>query len=162
MNRLFRYLALAVSLTIATPALAQFQGLDLGGKKTKKKKKSGGGSKSNNTDKEDEKDKEEDKGSGEMKLPDTGLDLTQPDTNTNANKNNPPPDLTKDNGKTKQAPAMSFEAVDVSGKTGDRQKLEAALTQFKNENYEQAALSSYELLQDPSLAALHLEARYLL
>lgn len=158
MIRPLRLLAIALSLAIATPALAQFQGLDLGGKKAKNKKKktnSGGGTKTNA---DDEKDDEK-KGSDDVKLPETGLDLTAPDTGTKANDTGT---ATKDNGKTKQAPAMTFDAVDVSGKTGDRQKLDAAMNQFKSENYEQAALSSYELLNDPSLAALHLEARYLL
>lgn len=166
MSRLLRYLAFALCLAIAAPASAQmnFKGLNLGGSKAKKKKKKKNGSSTTTTqEKDEEEEKTEDKGAStdtgsDAQLPTGGLDLTQPDTGTAKT------DTTKkdDKGPAKQAPAMSFEAVDVSGKTADRQKLDAALNQFKNENYEQAALSSYELIQDPNLAGLHLEARYLL
>ncbi len=57
---------------------------------------------------------------------------------------------------------MSFDAVDVSGKSGDRQRLDVAIALFKNEEYEKAAMSSFEMLQDVKLAGLHLEARYVL
>jgi tetratricopeptide (TPR) repeat protein len=57
---------------------------------------------------------------------------------------------------------MSFDAVDVSGKTADRQRLDAALNQFKDEKYEESALSAYELMNDPKMAGLGLESQYLL
>ncbi|HZH03328.1 MAG TPA: adventurous gliding motility protein GltC [Myxococcaceae bacterium] len=62
----------------------------------------------------------------------------------------------------KPAPVMSFDAVDVSGKSGDRQRIDAAAEKFKNQEYELAALASDEIMKDPKAAALHLEAQYLL
>ncbi|MCP3097711.1 adventurous gliding motility protein GltC [Myxococcus sp. K15C18031901] len=70
-------------------------------------------------------------------------------------------DLTQESPKP-AAPTMSFEAVDVSGKTADRQRLEIAISLFKNDEYEKAAMASHELLADPKLAGLHTEARYVL
>jgi hypothetical protein len=71
----------------------------------------------------------------------------------------PPPTVQKP---LKPAPTMTFDAVDVSGKTGERQRLDVALRQFKEEHYDQAALSSSELMQDPKLSELHLDANFLL
>ncbi|NOK38494.1 hypothetical protein D7W79_39800 [Corallococcus exercitus] len=70
-------------------------------------------------------------------------------------------DLTSDNDKP-PAPTMTFDAVDVSGKTADRQRLDAAISLFKNDEYEKAAMASHELLGDPKLQGLHVEARYVL
>jgi tetratricopeptide (TPR) repeat protein len=56
--------------------------------------------------------------------------------------------------------AMNFDAVDVSGKTGDRQKLEVAISQFRAESYEGAALSFSDIVQDPKYAAIAPEASY--
>src|SRR5438876_7983719 len=99
---------LTLSLLVATPALAQmnFEGLDLGGKKKKKKE-----------EKKEEKKKEEGS-SSEVKIPAGGVDLTKP-----PEKEEKP---VKGN-----APTMSFEGVDVSGKAADRQKLDAAVREFK-------------------------------
>ena len=60
------------------------------------------------------------------------------------------------------APTMQFEAVDVSGKSPDRQRVEAANNLFKSDNYEGAAMAANELLSDPKMAALHPEAEYVL
>lgn len=70
-------------------------------------------------------------------------------------------DLTQEAPK-QTAPTMSFDAVDVSGKTADRQRLDIAVNLFKNDEYEKAAMSAHELLQDAKLAGLHTEARYVL
>ncbi|HEY0882931.1 MAG TPA: adventurous gliding motility protein GltC [Archangium sp.] len=141
--RLTRLLALALITALAAPAWAQmnFEGLDLGGKK---KKKPAGGKKKNGDSKKDEK---KDEGSGEVPLPEGGLDLSKP----------PVAEEKKD---TKPAPTMSFEAVDVSGKTGDRQKMDAAITQFKNDQFEPAALAFSEMSQDPNMAGLAVESEY--
>ncbi|MBN1205224.1 MAG: adventurous gliding motility protein GltC [Myxococcaceae bacterium] len=64
-------------------------------------------------------------------------------------------DAPKGNGQT-----MTFDAVDVSGKSADRQRLDVAVSLFKNDEYEQAAMAAYELIKDPKLAGLHTEARY--
>ena len=55
---------------------------------------------------------------------------------------------------------MSFDAVDVSGKTGDRQKMDAAITQFKNDQFEPAALAFFDMSQDPAMAGLSVESEY--
>jgi hypothetical protein len=73
-----------------------------------------------------------------------------------------PPKTAQPEKPQKPAPTMSFEAVDVSGKTAERQRLEVAVRQFKEERYQEAALTAYELMQDPKLAELYLEANYLL
>ncbi|HYH94504.1 adventurous gliding motility protein GltC [Hyalangium sp.] len=58
------------------------------------------------------------------------------------------------------APTMTFDAVDVSGKTADRQRLDVAVSLFKNDQYEQASMAAYEILKDPKMGGLHVEARY--
>ncbi len=73
-----------------------------------------------------------------------------------------PQSLPKAEKPSKPAPTMTFEAVDVSGKSGERQRLDVALRQFKDERYDQAAITSHELMQDPKLAELYLDAEYLL
>src|SRR5438105_2899787 len=124
-----------LSLLVATPALAQmnFEGLDLGGKKKKKKEEK----------KKEEKKEKEEGGSNEVKMPEGGLDLTKPPEKEEKSRGN--------------APTMSFEGVDVSGKAADRQKLDAAVREFKDESYELAALHSYDLMQDPKMAGLQTE-----
>jgi tetratricopeptide (TPR) repeat protein len=154
MARLLRLVSVGLLLSYAAPVFAQmsFEGLDLSDSKKKKKKKS--------EPKTEKPPPEESKPAEQAKPPDTttetkkddglGLDLTAP---TPADKK--PKDK-------KTAPTMTFEAVDVSGKTGDRQRLDTAVNQFKNEQYEQASLSAFELMQDPKYAELSLEAEYLL
>src|SRR5215831_18060505 len=74
----------------------------------------------------------------------------------------PPPTIQKSEKPAKPAPTMTFEPVDVSGKSAERQKLDVALREFKDEHYDLAAVSSYELMQDPKLAELHMDANFLL
>ncbi|MHB8872136.1 MAG: adventurous gliding motility protein GltC [Myxococcaceae bacterium] len=130
--------ALAFGLSTAAHAQMNFEGLDLGGGTKKKKKK------------KVPDEKKPDEGT-EAPLPEGGLDLTKPSGET-AEK--------KKKIEDKPAPTMSFDAVDVSGKSSERQKLDVALSQFKAEAYDQSALTSHELMQDPKLAALHIEAQY--
>ncbi len=137
-----------VSFGVSTTASAQFQGLDLGKKGSKSKSKTK--SKGKDTKKDDKKDD-----SAAVPLPEGGLDLNKPAEKADA----PPP---KKEAPTKSAPMMSLEGVELTGKTGDRQRLDAAAALFKQEQYEQAALASSELMNDPKMAALHLEANYLL
>ncbi|MFZ5470460.1 MAG: adventurous gliding motility protein GltC [Myxococcota bacterium] len=155
MPRFLRLLAFVLCLGLALPAsLAHaqmsFEGLDLGGsKKKKKKKKSTGASAKPDEEEEEEKDKTKD-----ALLPAGGLDLTKPATDDK-------PAVAEDKKKgDKPGAGMSFDALDVSGKTAERQRLDAALAKFKAEQYEQSALESYELMQDPKMAPLHLEAQY--
>jgi TolA-binding protein len=60
------------------------------------------------------------------------------------------------------APTMSFEEVDVSGKSAERQKLDVALTQFKKGQYDDAAVSLSDIIKDPANLAIAPEAQYLL
>lgn len=144
-----RALIVGTLLAFGSPLVAHaqmnFEGLDLG-KKKKKPKPNG---------KKDEKKDEKKEEDGAVPMPEGGLDLTQPDAKADAK----PDEKKKD---VKAAPTMSFEAVDVSGKSGDRQKLDVATTQFKNEQYDQAALTASDLMNDPKFAALAVEAQYLL
>ena len=156
MMRPLRFIVLGLMLAIATPASAQmsFEGLDLAPdtnkKKTKKKKvrkkRAPAAESPKSTD-----DDEDEAPSAATPLPAGGLDLSQPAGKAEAPKTD-----------AKAAPTMTFEAVDVSGKSGERQKLDAALQLFKDEKYDQAALFSYEIMEDPKMAGLHVEAHYLL
>jgi outer membrane protein assembly factor BamD (BamD/ComL family) len=168
MTRFLRPLSLAVALAFwglcAGSAFAQFEGLDLSDtpkkkKKTSSKKKKGKGedakpppSEEDTTEASTVTDKAE---KDKAKPEDTGfgLDLTAPE----------PPKAAAGKGKEKDkgGGALSFEAVDVSGKA-DRTALDAAIAQFKAENYERASLAANEILQDPKMAELSVEAQYLL
>ncbi|HVE82289.1 MAG TPA: adventurous gliding motility protein GltC [Myxococcales bacterium] len=184
MTRHLRLLTLAAALLyggfITGTAHAQFEGLDLGSKKKGKKG-------STTTKKKGKKGKEKEEETGTMPPPpessatpstspaagagaagkgtegakpgDTGVGLDLSGTGEA-----PPAAKGAAPGKKgdKAAPTMSFEAVDVSGKTADRQKLDAALAQFKGEDYEKAAMAAWEIMQDPKFGDLHQETQYLL
>jgi hypothetical protein len=147
---LLRALSVVMAVVLATPAAAQmnFEGLDLGGPKKKKKPPTGGGGKK----KPDEKKPVETSPQPDVELPAEGLDLSKP-----PDKKKPPPPKPEE---TKAAPTMTFDAVDVGGKTGDRQKLDAAINQFKEDAFEPAALAFFEMSQDPRFAANQIEAEY--
>lgn len=173
MTRLVRPLSLAVALAFwglgAGSAFAQFEGLDLSSSPKKKKKTTTTKKKKGKGEKEDPKPppdedvapaaagpdpaKKEEKDKDKAADTGFGLDLNAPE---------PAKAAAPGKGKEKTAPTMSFDAVDVSGKTADRQKLDAAINEFKAESYEKAALASHELMQDPKMAELSLEAQYLL
>lgn len=184
MKRLLRPLCLAtlgLTLAWANPSPAQsFEGLDLSQPAKKKKKKpsrkpSRGGKKPAAGSSPDD-DSDSDSSSGASAAGDTSgsaTTATPAPANTGTASTPAAPaaaasqsgglglDLTSD-APPKAAPTMSFDAVDVSGKSGDRQRLDVAIALFKNEEYDKAAMSSFEMLQDPKLAGLHLEARYVL
>ncbi|WP_240475470.1 adventurous gliding motility protein GltC [Vulgatibacter incomptus] len=63
---------------------------------------------------------------------------------------------------TRPPPTLSFEGFDVTGKTADRQKLDAAMRLFQEKSFETAALGFHEILQDPTAADQHPQAEYLL
>ncbi len=119
-------------------AQMNFEGLDM---KKKKKKK---------TEKKTEEKKTED--TGAVPLPEGGLDLSK--TADESKKDDKKP--------AGSAPTMTFDTVDVAGKTADRQKLDQAANEFRNENYEGAALQAYDLMSDPKYAGLAVESQYLL
>ena len=62
----------------------------------------------------------------------------------------------------KPAATLTFDAVDLTGKSAERQRLDVAVQQFKQQQYELAALTAYELMRDPKLLALQLDAHYVL
>ncbi len=89
-----------------------FEGLDLGNKKKKKHKK---------VEKKDEK-KDEKQDEGAVPLPEGGLDLTKTGGDDTKKEEKKP---------AGSAPTMTFDTVDVAGKTADRQKLDAAANEFQ-------------------------------
>ncbi|HWV38983.1 MAG TPA: hypothetical protein VN033_10965, partial [Vulgatibacter sp.] len=59
-------------------------------------------------------------------------------------------------------PVLTFEGLDVEGKTSDRQKLDAATRLFREGSFESAALGFHEILQDPGAVDQYPQAEYLL
>lgn len=152
-TNVMRWSLLALVVGLAVPAHAQmsFEGLDLGNSKAKKKKPPQKKPPEKAPEKAPEK-KPEETGNNEVPLPEGGLDLSKP----------PPSaaETAKKPADNKPAPTMSFDAVDVSGKTGDRQRMDAAIAQFKAESYEPAAVAFFEMSQDPKLQPMQVEAEY--
>lgn len=151
-RRLTSALTLGLVLSFSAPALAQmsFEGLDLndGAKKKKSVKKKKRYSKKKRAAPEEK---------AEEAVPSGGVDLSgQPASGA------PAISVGADQPTVKKevAPVMSFEAVDVSGNTADRQKMENVLKLFKEEAYEASAMAAQEILQDEKLLGLHIEARY--
>lgn len=161
-HRLLRPFAVLVALLLAAPAFPQsFEGLDLSEPKKKKRPRRKPAPKKPDAQTADKPVEETETEAETGAAPESGsaapaakpeegglgLDLTAPTAP-------PKPEKT--------APTMSFDAVDVSGKSADRQRLEIAIGQFKNKQYELAALSSFELLQDKKMAELAAESQYVL
>ena len=148
MPRSLRLVALALPLLLAGGTPAQtFQGLDTPPPPPKKPKPST----SSTT-----KPASATQTSGQQGL---GLDLTTPappPAKTDLPMPPPPP------SKKGTAPTTTFEALDVSGRTADRQRLEAANASFQRGEYDKAALAAWELMNDPKMAPLQLESQYLL
>lgn len=144
-----RAFAFMLATLIAAPSFAQmsFEGLDLG--TSKKKKKTSKKKKQQPDDNKPPPEEKKEEGTGEVPLPEGGLDLSKP-----------PPAEEKKKTDNKASPTMSFDAVDVSGKTGDRQRMDAAISQFKDESYEAAALAFFEMTQDPNMAGMGAESEY--
>ncbi|HXX31544.1 MAG TPA: adventurous gliding motility protein GltC [Myxococcaceae bacterium] len=95
--------------------------------------------------------------------PALGVDLTQPTpVKPKSAKDLPMPPPPGAGAGKKTAPTTSFEALDVTGKTADRQRLEAANALFLAKEYDKAALAAWELVSDPKMAPLQLESQYLL
>lgn len=170
--RLLRHAVLGLALVWAVPASAQsFEGLDLNtpkGKKTRrpaKAKKPARGAR-----KAAPPEAEQPVAAPAEAVTDSAPAEVMPSLDVSSPPSAPVPaaapaqpdglglDLTRE----VPAPTMSFDAVDVSGKTADRQKLDAAISLFKDDRYEQASMAAFELLSDPKLAGLHTEARYVL
>jgi tetratricopeptide (TPR) repeat protein len=162
---------LGLTLTWAQPSPAQsFEGLDISQPKKKKKssRKPRGGKKSGATQapSSDESESDDSSDASSSSATDSSAAQTPAAAPAQGSAAQPPAmglDLTADTPPpTQTAPTMSFDAVDVSGKSGDRQRLDVAVSLFKNDEYDKAAMSAFEMIQDPKLAGLHLEARYVL
>ncbi|MBZ4417077.1 adventurous gliding motility protein GltC [Myxococcus sp. RHSTA-1-4] len=188
--RLIRVAVLGLALAWTAPSFAQsFEGLDLGAQSKKKKRgstskkkktstrKSRGGKATPATPEDTSEDASASSESpaGALTPAETAPAVPAQPAATPASTPAPAPtpasppasagglglDLTSDAPKP-AAPTMSFDAVDVSGKTADRQRLDVAVSLFKNDEYEKAAMAAHELLGDAKLAGLHTEARYVL
>lgn len=57
---------------------------------------------------------------------------------------------------------MTFDAIDVSGKSAERQRLDAAVKLFKDGQFEASVVAVHQILKDPRYADLHVEAEYVL
>jgi tetratricopeptide (TPR) repeat protein len=172
--RLLRLALLGLVLAWAMPAPAQnFEGLDSSSSKKKKRGKNNSSSKKKKRGKKDESPPME---NAPITAPIEATPAAPTEAPAPAPTAAPDPvpapaapaaqdsgglglDLSGDTNKG-TAPTMSFDAVDVSGKTADRQKLDVAISLFKNDQYEQAAMAGYEILTDMNMAGLHVEARY--
>lgn len=149
-------LALPAQAHFAPPLLhavmgqMSFDGLDLSGDKKKDKKA-----------KDNKKPKKEDKKTPEPAVtPAVPLDLgtaATPEPKKEDRKSDPKPAKPPE-----AAPTMSFDAIDVTGRSAERQRIEAANALFKKGEFVESALALDEILKDQKAADLHLESKYLL
>lgn len=166
-------LALCLSVAVLLPRVAvaqiNFDGLDLSGdeknKKKGAKKPAKGKDKKKHEDPKPVDTKPADSGAKpadtSAKPADTGsmgLDLSGGGGSTPAKPADAKPAEPPKKGGP--APLMTFDAVDVSGKSAERQRLDAAIKLFKDEAYEAAALAFAEVLADPKMAPFADEAQY--
>ncbi len=183
--RLIRFALLGLALVWAMPAPAQsFEGLDVPSSKKKKKKATPTKKKKTSKGKKTPAEEPPEEASPTPAPSETpmvpadaaGTPGTEAPSPSPATAPDPVPapatptpapaesggmglDLTGDSGKSTSG-TMTFDAVDVSGKSADRQRLDVAISLFKNDEYEQAAMSAYEIIKDPNLGGFHTEARY--
>lgn len=154
MFRSLRPAALALSVLLAGGALGQtFQGLESPPPPPKKKTKP---KSTSSTSKPASGTSTPAASSGAQDL---GLDLSAPAPAPAAKPEMPMPPPPSKKG---TAPTTTFEALDVTGRTADRQRLEAANASFNRGEYDKAALAAWELMNDPKMAPLQLESQYLL
>jgi hypothetical protein len=152
MFRSLRPVALALPLLVGAGAFGQtFQGLD----SPPPPKKATKSKSSSSTTKPASATQPTASSSGQ----DLGLDLSQPAPPPPPKQNLPMPPPPSKKG---TAPTTTFEALDVTGRTADRQRLEAANASFNRGEYDKAALAAWELMNDPKMAPLQLESQYLL
>ncbi len=156
-----RPLALLLPLLLAGGALGQaFQGLDSPPPPKKKAKKSSSSTKPASA----KSSASTPTASAQAPTPssgaqDLGLDLSTPAPAAKTKQELPMPPPPSKKG---TAPTTTFEALDVTGRTADRQRLEAANASFNRGEYDKAALAAWELMNDPKMAPLQLESQYLL
>ena len=168
MFRSLRPHAFLLSLAIAGGASAQsFQGLDSPQQPKKKAKKSSSSSKTGTTTPASATTPATTAPAAvpaKATVPaqqDLGLDLSAPPKQQAPAQQDlplPPPPPSKKG----TAPTTTFEALDVTGRTADRQRLEAANASFNRGEFDKAALAAWELMNDPKMAPLQLESQYLL
>ncbi|HVP62755.1 MAG TPA: adventurous gliding motility protein GltC [Myxococcaceae bacterium] len=150
MFRSLRPVALLLPLLLAGSALGQaFQGLDSPPPKKKAAKKSSSSTKTASSSAP----------AAASSGQDLGLDLSTPAPAAKKQDLPMPPPPPSKKG---TAPTTTFEALDVTGRTADRQRLEAANASFNRGEYDKAALAAWELMNDPKMAPLQLESQYLL
>jgi outer membrane protein assembly factor BamD (BamD/ComL family) len=176
MTALLRSLLVTLALALAAPmpAHAQFEGLDLSGETSKKKKRRTTKKKvrtkrSTRPAPEPQKDEEASATPSSFE----GLDLgsapapaapAAPATAAPAAPVPPPAPApaVATPAPRQAAPGLTFDALDVSTTTADRQRMDIAVGLFKNNQYEQAAMAGQEILAEAKLAGLHVEAQYLI
>src|SRR5216683_197654 len=152
--RLLRLATLAIALWAAAPASAQtsFEGLDLSSQSKSKKKN---------------RKKDTRKKRAHLKSTDDASEHRQRHSKRRTRKKQDAAIVTVPARETAPAPVspaatLTSEAVDLTGKSAERQKLDVAVQQFKQEQYELAAMTAHQLMRDPKLLGLQLDSHYLL
>src|SRR5215813_9900662 len=161
---MLRSTALALVLLFSGAALAQFQGLDQPPPPPKKKKAPPPKSPATTTP---STSPPATTGTGAPATTGTGatgmgLDLSAPAPGPAQQPTTPMPMPPPPPSKKGTAPTTTFEALDVTGRTVDRQRLDAANAAFNRGEYDKAALAAWELMNDPKVAPLQIESQYLL
>lgn len=166
-------IALALALAVPAPAHAQFEGLDLSGETKSKKKKKRPPSKKRRTRSSSAQGRDKEAAEEGSKAPALSAPAPRESAAPAGPASVPPaatdspgslaPSTPSSSGPSRQdQPGMSFEALDVSTSTADRQRMDIAQGLFKNEQYEQAAMAGQEILNDPKALGLHVEAQFLI
>src|SRR5215813_9113124 len=159
---MLRSTALALVLLFSGAALAQFQGLDQPPPPPKKKKAPPPKSPAATTPSTTTPSTATTPAATGNGKQDLGLDLSAPAPAPAQQPTTPMPMPPPPPSKKGTAPTTTFEALDVSGRTVDRQRLDAANAAFNRGEYDKAALAAWELMNDPKMAPLQIEAQYLL
>ena len=156
--------AVSLALFAALPAFAQssFEGMDASAQSKSKKKKKPRKKRAKRSR------TQPDKATAAASEKETAVPLSAPSSETKpavsaAAAETPKPEAPKKPEPIpKPAATLTFDAVDLTGKSAERQRLDVAVQQFKQQQYELAAMTAYELMRDPKLVGLQLDAHYLL
>jgi len=156
--------AVSLALFAALPAFAQssFEGMDASAQSKSKKKKKPRKKRAKRSR------TQPDKATAAASEKETAVPVSAPSSETKpavsaAAAETPKPEAPKKPEPIpKPAATLTFDAVDLTGKSAERQRLDVAVQQFKQQQYELAAMTAYELMRDPKLVGLQLDAHYLL